>query len=121
MQAGLTVENNVSINESAINETSVKSVYNKLIFGQVNIRSILKISETGSRLDELKHFMSENKICILALTETHLGDSIDDDVIAIDGFKLFRKDRKKGAGGLKLVYVIKTLCLVYVIVHQIKV
>ena len=66
----------------------------------MNIRSLLKISESGSRLDELKFFIDEKKISVLALTETHLSGVTDDDSIAIEGFNLFRKDRKKGAGGV---------------------
>ena len=80
----------------------VNPTVNKLHFGHVNILSITKLSETGTRFEEVKHFIAENDLSMLALSETMLDSSIDEDMLAIEGFYLLRKDRKRGAGGVAL-------------------
>ena len=78
---------------------------NTLNFGHVNARSLTAISETGSRIDEVKMFVRQYKIDILAVTETHLDDSIDDASIYIEDFIVYRNDRNSRHGGGVALYV----------------
>ena len=73
---------------------------NNLIFGHVNIRSLLACSNTGTRLDKTHDFIKEKNVSILALTETHLASNIDDNELYIDGYQIMRKDRRRFGGGV---------------------
>ena len=67
-------------------------------FAHVNIRSWLKISSTGSRIDRMYDFVEHNDITVLALTETHLSELVDDSEISMNDFQFFRRDRKRRLG-----------------------
>ena len=67
------------------------------------IRSILKKSDSEPRLHHLYNFVcKDNKYDIIALTETHLSNDIDDDELGFEGFTLFRLDRNRHGGGVLL-------------------
>ena len=42
--------------------------------------------------------MNENKIVVTALSETHLSSTICDDEVFIEGYNIFRIDRKNNGG-----------------------
>ena len=71
----------------------------KLVFGHVNVRSLLKVSSDGARIDKLNDFILHNNVSVLALSETHLSKSKDDDEVNISGFQCFRRDRRCGGHG----------------------
>ena len=90
-----------NVNVIAAGSTNAHSVgTNYLNFCHVNIRSLLKISDVGARIDQLKQFLIENDVDVCALSETHLDSNVNEDLINIEGFSVFRKDRNKFGGGV---------------------
>ena len=68
--------------------------FKQLSFCHVNIRSILATSDCGPRIDHLHNFAcTDNNYDIIALTETHLSEDINDDELMFEGYDLFRLDR----------------------------
>lgn len=65
----------------------VKSLQSGLRCGHININGI------RSKLDEVKLLLDESSLDLLAITETHLSDNVDDDEIMIENYSLIRKDR----------------------------
>ena len=66
--------------------------------GHINIRSIVK------NLNEIKLLLQHTNFDLLALTETHLTDQIDDSEVYIDGYEIIRMDRKNRPGGGCAIY-----------------
>lgn len=69
-----------------------------------NLRSIMN----KSKLDEIRYVLQNKGVDILGITETWLHEGIGDAEIAISGYKIFRKDRVKGAkvrGGGVMLYI----------------
>ena len=64
-----------------------------------NIVSLLK------HIDELQVVIAHNKIDILAIDETRLDSTINDELIALSGYKVFRKDRNRFGGGVALYFL----------------
>ena len=89
-------------NNSTVTKNST-SFGKHLSFCHLNIRSVLKKSDCGPRLHHLYNFAcKENNYDIIALTETHLSNDIDDDELNLEGFNLFRFDRNRHGGGVLL-------------------
>lgn len=65
-----------------------------LTVAHLNVRSIF----TG--FNELCHLVCNLSLGILAVSETRLSEDIPSDVVSIPGYRLFRKDRGRGSGGL---------------------
>ena len=75
----------------------------QLSFCHLNIRSLVQQSDCGTRFDHLYNYVCRDNIYdVIALTETHLSDDIDDDEINLDGYTLFRLDRNRHGGGTAL-------------------
>ena len=53
----------------------------------------LNITSLSKHLDELKVFLSNNPIDVLAINETRLDFSISDCEVFIPGYEIFRRDR----------------------------
>lgn len=64
----------------------------------LNVRSLLP------KVDMIKIWINSTNADIMVLSETWLKKSIADDVISIDGYKLYRTDRE-GRGGGVAIYV----------------
>ena len=62
----------------------------------------LNIVTLPGKIDELRLFMQNRPIDIMALNETRLGPSIPDVDMEIDGYDLVRNDRYRGGGGVAL-------------------
>ena len=69
----------------------------------LNIRSILP------KIDDIRILMKESNIDVIAFTETWLSEGVTDDLIQIDGYKIYRNDRSHGNGGGVAIYVKDTL------------
>ena len=71
-----------------------------LKFGHINVNGLV------NKLSQIKTLLQESNISILAVSETHLAESVDDSKISIDGYLIIRKDRKekKNNGGGTLIY-----------------
>ena len=68
----------------------------------LNIRSLFR------NFDEIKLFLHENDIHILALNETLLDNSISNNELHIQDYDLIRKDRNRNGGGVA-VYIRSTV------------
>ena len=65
----------------------------QLSFCHLNIRSLLQQSDIGKRFDHLYNYVCrDNCYDVVALTETHLSQDIDDNEINIENCTLFRMD-----------------------------
>ena len=66
--------------------------------------AIASISVNGlvKHIDEIKLLLIEKNIHILAINETILGETIEDNIISIDKYKLHRKDRNRHGGGVAM-------------------
>ena len=51
------------------------------------------------KIDEIRSVVLDKKIDIAAFTETWLRDSIQDTIIDIPGYQIYRKDRNGGSHG----------------------
>ena len=102
--------NNLSSNNAAGVNDVLGSVVghvnglNNINFCHINIRSLLKLSSVGSRIDHLKICLNDNDVDVCALSETHLDSNVEDDLLNIEGYMVFRKDRSRSGGGV-LFYV----------------
>ena len=68
---------------------------------QINVRSLLTVNDTGSRLDHIEQELTiDNHYDIIAMTETHLSPDIPDNDISINNYQLYRKDRNRDGGGV---------------------
>jgi len=67
-----------------------------LVLAHLNVCSI------RNKVHELNYLITENTIHILAVSETHLDDTVLDTEISIDGYNIFRRDRNKHGGGIAL-------------------
>ena len=70
-----------------------------LHFVHINIRSIFQ------KITELRILFKETNLAVIAFTETWLNDSVNDEEIKIDGYKIVRKDRCSGQGGGVCLYI----------------
>ena len=69
----------------------------------MNVRSMLQQSDVGSRFNHLYNYICrDNCYDVVALTETHLSQDIDDNEINIENYTLFRFDRNRHGGGVAL-------------------
>lgn len=55
--------------------------------------------------DEVEHIIKSNNFDVFCLSETWLHDKIENEIIEIDGYMLFRKDRTNKRGGGVAIYV----------------
>ena len=88
----LNINHNSGIVEAGQNNNVVHNGYNKLLprFCLMNVRSLLP------KIDELCAFVSSTPIDILAITESWLNEDIDNHILSINGFNIYRNDRFTG-------------------------
>ena len=60
----------------------------------------LNICSLKNKVIELSKIMFENDLHIVAISETHLDDSIDNSVVSIQGYNIIRLDRNRYGGGV---------------------
>jgi hypothetical protein len=64
------------------------------------------------KIDEIRSVLSDLKTDIAAFTETWLKDSIQNTVIDIPGYRIYRKDRNGGLHGGVCTYVREEICTI---------
>jgi len=74
------------------------------VFHSLNVLS-LNANSLHNKIDELKLLTAASKPDIIAVTETHLSDSVDSSSVCIDGYKLYRRDRMAGIHGGVAIYI----------------
>ena len=65
----------------------------------INARSLL------SKVDELTATLNANSVNLVAVTETWLSEEMEDNLVSISGYNLFRKDRPCHPGGGVCAYL----------------
>ena len=67
----------------------------------------LNINHLFAHIDELRVFMSNNKVDILCINETNLDSSINDNEVHIPNFEIIRRDRRTNGlhGGGFCIYI----------------
>ena len=63
---------------------------------EINVNGLVK------HIDKIKLLLIEKNIHILAINETKLDETIEDNIISIDKYKLHRKDRNRHGGGVAI-------------------
>ena len=85
-----------------INTVNTVNVFRKgLTMASLNINSLL------AHIDDLRVFIENSNIDILAINETKLDSSVDDDQVYLTGFDIIRKDRLHNdrSGGGVCIYL----------------
>ena len=62
-------------------------------FGRGFVMAALNINSLLAHLDDLKVFVLDSKIDVLAINETKIDSSVNDNEIYLPGFEVVRKDR----------------------------
>ncbi len=78
---------------SVLKDTRAKYGKN-LIFAHVNINGL------GNKREYLKELLIKKYLDVLCITESKLGSCYVDNDFHVEGFKMYRKDRKSNSGGL---------------------
>ena len=73
----------------------------------------LNVCSIRNKVNELRVLQSICRFDIIAITETHLDSSISNNLLCIDGVKLFRRDRTKCKGGGCSMYCAEYLQTTY--------
>lgn len=68
----------------------------------LNVQSLC--ARQMSKFNELKSCFIDSKLDLICLSETWLNDSISDNMIEIDGYKLLRNHRNYSRGGALCIY-----------------
>ena len=76
----------------------------------INDRKLLNIMTRNAqslnyKLNELKLLINERKPDIVSITESWGNDDISDGIFALQGYTMYRDDKKSGIGGGTLLYV----------------
>ncbi len=88
---------NDPINTSELNpDKDMWSPFKKrgLHFLHININSIL------SKIEELRHIAKLSNASVIGVSESKLDDSVFDNEVSIEGYKLLRADRTRNGGGV---------------------
>ena len=75
---------------------------NKLGFGKGTSLAFLNIRELQKHIDELRSFISERGIHIMAINETKLSKYSPDCLVSINDFAVEWKDRNEDGGGVAI-------------------
>ncbi len=62
----------------------------------------INICSLRNKLVEISDVLVTNNIHVLAVTETHLDQTFTDDVLNINGYNIYRKDKNKYGGGVAI-------------------
>ncbi len=65
-----------------------------MLFHRGMSTACLNINSLFAHIDELRVFMSNNKVHILCVDETKLDSSINDNEVHIPNFEIIRRDRR---------------------------
>ena len=76
-------------------------------FGRGFVMAALNINSLLAHLDDLKVFVLDSKIDVLAINETKIDSSVNDNEIYLPGFEVVRKDRSVNgrSGGGVCIYL----------------
>lgn len=91
-------------NASAIPRAVMNAVLlkDKLNICHLNVQSLC--ARRFAKFAELNHTFMNSKVDIICMTETWLSSTINDSMIAIDGYHMFRNDRNRHGGGICIYF-----------------
>ena len=92
------------INRKYTNSKGNQSTINP--FGRGFVMAALNINSLLAHFDDLKFFVLNSKIDVLAINETKIDSSVNDNEIHLPGFEVVRKDRSvnvRSGGSLSLL------------------
>ena len=93
---------------SRISQISLTSLPNNSIAGKGFKFAHLNVVSLVKNFEEIKLFLDNNEVDVLALNETRLDETIFDSEISIPMYHLIRKDRNRHGGGVA-IYLKNTL------------
>ena len=64
----------------------------------------INICSLRNKVHEVNNFLVTDDIHILTISETHLDNTLDDTVVAIHGYNIYRKYRNASGGGVAVLY-----------------
>ena len=83
-------------------------LYNNLDIGSKGIKcGHININGLANKIHEVRTLLEKTKFDILAITETHLSEDVDDTEISVIGYDILRQDRKNQSnswGGCAIYY-----------------
>ena len=96
IQPSIDDQSSITLGESNESNYPYISLYNleKIPFHRGMSMACLNINSLFAHIDELRVFMSNNKVDILCINETKLDSSINDNKVHIPNFEIIRRDRR---------------------------
>ena len=87
-----------------VNGMNSKHVVLKILCNQYNGLNICHINaqSLNNKMDELRHLCDESEVDIVCVSETWFREEICDNMYRIEGFNIFRSDRKRHGGGVAI-------------------
>lgn len=92
--------NNNNISSSTTNSKTLLNIFCKQASGlkvcHFNAQSL------GRKVDEFRHIFVNSEVDVICVSETWFRSDVCDSVYALDGYRLYRKDRTSHAGGVAI-------------------
>ena len=109
IQPSIDDQSSITLGESNESNYPNISLYNleKIQFHRGMSMACLNINSLFAHIDELRVFISNNKVDILCINETKLDSSINDKEVHIPNFEIIRRDRRTNGrhGGGICIYI----------------
>ena len=70
------------------------------------IIGLLNVNSLPSKFIEIKEWLVDGVFDILCIQETKIDSTFPNSQFHVNGYNIFRRDRKKGGGGVMILYVI---------------
>ena len=94
------IASNISVTDPLIKIVKKFQPYvNQFQFGHLNARSVPK------SIDELNYIISKLKLDAFAVSESWLSEHLPSQLFEIEGYKIFRQDRRNKRAGGVCIYV----------------
>ena len=69
----------------------------------------LNIASLPAHIDELRLFMADKNLDVLAINETRLSDSIDNSCIHMQGYDIVRRDRNRNVEEYVYIFALRSI------------
>ena len=101
------MEKNCIILDIELNDLKTNNFNNVSIQAQLTLPSfyLLNARSLLPKIDELTALITTQPVDIVAVTEYWLHNDIENRLVLLNGYNLFRKDRATGRGGGVCVYI----------------
>ena len=102
------VDNSMKINSRCLSRiplVELTPTYQRGSLAKVPRICVSNVRSLAPKIDEVSEFLLRHQIDLAFITETWLKESIDDSVISISGYCVFRRDRETDCHGGVCIYV----------------